>query len=80
METKSIVFGVCAVAAVALAYTAAKQDNLCYRLKRMLFKHKPKFNVIMIGPPGSGKSTQGSMIAEEHGLGHLVIGNIIKRR
>ena len=38
------------------------------------------FNVILIGPQGSGKGTQADMIVKEFGLKHIEIGSIIRQR
>lgn len=35
--------------------------------------------VTIIGPPGSGKGTQGALIAEKYGLNYIVAGNIIRK-
>ena len=40
--------------------------------------NKPMYNVIMIGPPGSGKGTQGPRIKEELGLCHLATGDMLR--
>lgn len=36
------------------------------------------FNVILFGPPGSGKGTQSEKLIETHGLVHLSTGNILR--
>lgn len=35
--------------------------------------------ITIIGPPGSGKGTQGALIAEKYNLNYVVAGNIIRR-
>lgn len=35
--------------------------------------------ITIIGPPGSGKGTQGALIAEKYNLNHIVAGNIVRR-
>jgi adenylate kinase len=37
------------------------------------------FNLILFGPPGSGKGTQSAMIAEKYKLVHLSTGDILRR-
>ncbi len=36
------------------------------------------FNVIMFGPPGSGKGTQSIMVAEKYGLSHISTGDLLR--
>ncbi len=36
------------------------------------------FNVILFGPPGSGKGTQSDKIVEKYGLVHLSTGNLLR--
>lgn len=36
------------------------------------------FNLILFGPPGSGKGTQSEKIIEKYGLNHLATGNILR--
>lgn len=36
------------------------------------------FNLILFGPPGSGKGTQSESIIEEYGLKHLSTGNLLR--
>jgi adenylate kinase len=35
-------------------------------------------NVLMLGPPGSGKGTQGARLAERHGVPHLSSGELLR--
>jgi adenylate kinase len=37
------------------------------------------FNLILFGPPGSGKGTQACKIAEKYGFGHISTGEIFRR-
>jgi adenylate kinase len=37
------------------------------------------FNLILFGPPGSGKGTQSDKLVEEYGLVHLSTGNLLRR-
>ena len=37
------------------------------------------FNLILFGPPGSGKGTQSAQIAEKYHLVHLSTGDILRR-
>jgi len=34
--------------------------------------------ITLIGPPGSGKGTQGALIAEKYNLNYIVAGNLIR--
>ncbi len=36
------------------------------------------FNLILFGPPGSGKGTQAEMLIEKFGLKHLATGNLLR--
>lgn len=36
------------------------------------------FNLILFGPPGSGKGTQAEMLVEKYGLMHLATGNLLR--
>ena len=38
------------------------------------------FNLILFGPPGSGKGTQSEKIVERFGLIHLSTGNLLRPR
>lgn len=35
-------------------------------------------NIVMMGPPGSGKGTQSTLIAQKHGLAHISTGEIFR--
>jgi adenylate kinase len=37
------------------------------------------FNLILFGPPGSGKGTQSDKLVEEYGLIHLSTGNLLRK-
>jgi adenylate kinase len=37
------------------------------------------FNLILFGPPGSGKGTQSEKLAERYGLKHLSTGNLLRQ-
>jgi adenylate kinase len=45
----------------------------------MFFMQEGKIVVILFGPPGSGKGTQGKMIAEEIGIPHIATGDIMRQ-
>src|SRR5690606_29069228 len=36
------------------------------------------FNLILFGPPGSGKGTQSDMLIKKYGLVHLATGNLLR--
>lgn len=38
----------------------------------------PEMNILLIGPPGSGKGTQGERLAERLGLEHLAAGDLLR--
>jgi adenylate kinase len=35
-------------------------------------------NIVLMGPPGSGKGTQAERLAEERGLEHLAMGDLLR--
>src|SRR3954465_15134182 len=37
-----------------------------------------RMNVLLIGPPGSGKGTQGERLAEQLGIEHLAAGDLLR--
>jgi len=37
------------------------------------------FNLILFGPPGSGKGTQSDKLVEKYGLKHLSTGNLLRQ-
>lgn len=37
------------------------------------------FNMVLFGPPGSGKGTQSAKVAEKYGLAHISTGDIFRR-
>src|ERR1700747_3431723 len=41
--------------------------------------YSPMFNVILFGPPGSGKGTQSEKLVERYGLIHLSTGNLLRK-
>jgi adenylate kinase len=36
-------------------------------------------NILLLGPQGAGKGTQGALIAEEYGIPHVATGDILRR-
>ena len=44
----------------------------------MLYQHNLMFNLILFGPPGSGKGTQSENIIAAYGLQHLSTGNLLR--
>ena len=44
----------------------------------LLLYHALMFNLILFGPPGSGKGTQSEMLVEKYGLVHLSTGNLLR--
>ncbi len=36
-------------------------------------------NILLLGPQGAGKGTQGAMIAEEYGISHVATGDMLRR-
>ena len=47
-------------------------------LRKIECSLKPLMNVIMIGPPGSGKGTHGPTIKDDHCLCHLATGDMLR--
>ena len=56
-----------------------KLDDLMDEVKRRaVCLQKPKMNVIMVGPPGSGKGTQGPKIKDDLCICHLATGDMLR--
>ncbi|KAF5200547.1 adenylate kinase [Thalictrum thalictroides] len=53
-------------------------DLMTKLLRRMKCSTKPDKRLILIGPPGSGKGTQSSMIKDEYCLCHLATGDMLR--
>jgi len=51
--------------------------DLLAEVKRRL-ETPPKKNIILIGPPGSGKGTQAPIIKENYCLCHLATGDLLR--
>lgn len=45
----------------------------------MIIKNNKPLNILIIGPPGSGKGTQAKMLAKKYGLRHLQSGKICRK-
>jgi adenylate kinase len=52
-------------------------DRLCVAIEDALTKHW--MNVVLLGAPGSGKGTQGKIIAERLGLGYISTGSLLRK-
>ena len=50
-------------------------EELAYRFTCSM---KPKMDVILVGPPGSGKGTQAPKIADKYCLCHLSTGDMLR--
>ena len=46
--------------------------------RRVTCQSKPKKNIIMVGPPGSGKGTQGPLIRDDLCICHLATGDMLR--
>ena len=56
-----------------------KIDDLFDEIKRRaVCMSKPKMNIIMVGPPGSGKGTQGPIIKDDLCICHLATGDMLR--
>ena len=56
-----------------------KLDDLFEEIKRRsICMSKPKMNVIMVGPPGAGKGTQGPYIKDDLCICHLATGDLLR--
>lgn len=54
-------------------------DDIMAEVKRRaICATKPKMNVIMVGPPGSGKGTQGPTIRDDLCICHLATGDLLR--
>ena len=54
-------------------------DNLFAEVRRRYeCSKRPAMNVIMIGPPGSGKGTQGPKIKDDLCVCHLATGDMLR--
>jgi adenylate kinase len=56
-----------------------KLDDLMTEVKRRaICQTKPKMNIIMVGPPGAGKGTQGPAIKDELCICHMATGDMLR--
>ena len=56
-----------------------KLDDLFSEIKRRaVCMSKPQMNIIMVGPPGSGKGTQGPIIKDDLCICHLATGDLLR--
>ena len=56
-----------------------KLDDLFSEIKRRaVCATKPSMNIIMVGPPGAGKGTQGPLIKDELCICHLATGDLLR--
>ena len=56
-----------------------KLDDLMAEVKRRaICQTKPRMNIIMVGPPGAGKGTQGPAIKDELCICHLATGDMLR--
>lgn len=46
--------------------------------RRFLCENKPKMNIILIGPPSSGKGTQGPKLADDLCVCHKATGDMLR--
>jgi adenylate kinase len=54
------------------------QDLLAEVKRRQECSNKPRQNIVLIGPPGSGKGTQAPRIKDELCLCHLATGDMLR--
>ena len=54
------------------------EDLLSEVRRRHQLESKPRLNIVLIGPPGSGKGTQAPVIKEDLGLCHLATGDMLR--
>ena len=54
------------------------EDLMAEVKRRATCMAKPKMNVIMVGPPGSGKGTQGPKIRDDLCICHLATGDMLR--
>ena len=56
-----------------------RTDDLFAEIKRRAAcQARPKMNVIMVGPPGAGKGTQGPIIKDDLCVCHLATGDLLR--
>ena len=61
------------------ALRSFSSDDLFAEIKRRVeCQKKPKMNVIMVGPPGAGKGTQGPIIKDDLCICHLATGDMLR--
>ena len=50
----------------------------CERRLKSRLEQPPTKNIVLIGPPGSGKGTQAPIIKEKYSLCHLATGDLLR--
>ena len=63
---------------LSLCLLDCRASSVCARRLKARLEAPPKKNIVLIGPPGSGKGTQAPIIKDKYQLCHLATGDLLR--